>query len=190
MDLASRITVALAAGALTLGSAAAGVAHSPLAGSPGSDDARPMHLAALRASAPGLVMTMPCADGRVLRLASIPQPNWKPGHRGIDVACEEGEEVLAPASGTVTFAGVVVNRPLVVIDHGGGIVSALEPVEPGVAVGDRVRKGDVIGTEWNRGDHCAIACVHWSVRVDGAYVNPLDYLEGFGRIRLLDPTRG
>jgi len=32
--------------------------------------------------------------------------------------------------------------------------------------------------------------VHWGLRLDGVYVDPLDYLEGFGPVRLLPEAGG
>jgi murein DD-endopeptidase MepM/ murein hydrolase activator NlpD len=80
----------------------------------------------------------------------------------------------------------VVNRPVVSVRHAGGLVSSLEPVDASVAVGDVVGVGDALGTVSPAAGHCAPAvCVHWGLRRDGNYVNPLDYLTGFGQVRLL-----
>ena len=54
------------------------------------------------------------------------------------------------------------------------------------AVGTEVARGEPIGTAADAAGHCAPgACVHWGVRLDGAYVDPLDYLAGFGPVVLL-----
>ena len=59
-------------------------------------------------SAPGaLAWTWP-AEGPVLRPFSIGADPYAGGqHRGVDIAAELGRAVLAPAAGTVSFAGVV-----------------------------------------------------------------------------------
>ncbi len=68
-------------------------------------------------------------------------------------------------------------------------MSSFEPVDSMAAVGDIVTRGQPIGTVATTPHHCAKRqCVHWGVRLDGAYVDPLDYLEGFGEIRLLPPS--
>ncbi|WP_291381956.1 M23 family metallopeptidase [Demequina sp.] len=122
----------------------------------------------------------------VARLASLPAHDWLPGHRGIDLTTSAGRSVTAPAAGEVTYAGVVVNRPLVSIRHMGGFVSSFEPVDAVVRVGDVLGVGDQLGTISTVAGHCAPAtCVHWGLRRDGRYVNPLDYLDGFGPVRLL-----
>jgi murein DD-endopeptidase MepM/ murein hydrolase activator NlpD len=120
------------------------------------------------------------------RLFDRPASPWGPGHRGIDVVAATGDAVLAPGDGIVTFAGVVVNRGVVAIDHGGTLRSSIEPVVPAVAVGDHVRAGDPLGVVSDEPGHCAPAtCVHWGVRFGNDYVNPLDVLAGYGRIVLL-----
>ncbi len=116
----------------------------------------------------------------------IPPPTpYAAGHRGIDIRAPAGT-LYAPASGVVHFAGVVVDRPVLSIDHGGGVLSSYEPVETSLVEGDSVTRGDVIGTVLP--GHCASTCVHLGVRVDGQYVSPLRFLGGIPRAILL-PTR-
>jgi len=104
----------------------------------------------------------------------------------VDLA--SGERLLAPAGGVVRYAGWVVDRPVLSIDHG-DLVSSYEPVVANVSAGDVVEAGQVIGTV--QPGHCAVPCVHMGVRVDGdetAYRNPLLWLGGVPRSVLL-PTR-
>ncbi len=122
------------------------------------------------------------------RLFDRPASTWASGHRGVDIAADTGGEVLSPGPGVVTFAGTVVNRGVVTVAHDSGLVSSVEPVDAVVAVGDRVHAGDVLGTVEARAWHCDTACIHWGVRLDGDYLNPLDALAGFGPVRLL-PAR-
>ncbi len=137
-----------------------------------------------------IVCASPVEPMRVVALARLPAHDWLPGHRGIDLDSTVGQEVFAPAAGTVSFAGVVVDRPVVSIRHANGFVSSVEPVVATVAVGDGVRAGDPVGAVAPTRGHCAPAtCVHWGLRLNGVYVNPLDYLEGFGPVRLLPLSR-
>lgn len=136
-------------------------------------------------AAPPPVLDSPIAPFRAERLFDPPTHPWAAGHRGVDLVATTGGVVTAPGDGIVTFAGTVVNRGVVTIDHGGGWRSSLEPVEPSVAVGDRVRAGDPVGTVADGAWHCPSACLHWGVRLGGDYVNPLDVLLGYGRVRLL-----
>ena len=116
----------------------------------------------------------------------IPPPTpYAAGHRGIDIRAPAGV-LYAPAAGVVHFAGVVVDRPVLSIDHGGGVISSYEPVQTTLVEGDVVAAGDVIGTVLP--GHCATVCVHMGVRVDGQYVSPLRFLGGIPRAILL-PTR-
>lgn len=115
-----------------------------------------------------------------------PATPYAAGHRGIDIRAAEGSEVRAPADGVVHFAGVVVDRPVLSISHGGGVLSSYEPVRSSLQEGDPVRRGQVIGTL--EPGHCGDgACLHLGVRVDGEYVSPLLFLGGQPRAVLLPP---
>lgn len=105
-----------------------------------------------------------------------PATPYAAGHRGLDIRAPAGAEVRAPADGVVHFAGFAVDRPVISLRHAGGVLSSFEPVEPLVATGDRVRRGDLIGTLLP--GHCATPCLHLGARVDGGYVNPLLFLGG------------
>lgn len=105
-----------------------------------------------------------------------PAERWARGHRGVDLGAAPGATVRAPAAGTVSFVGFVVDRPVLTLDHGGGLRSSFEPVESALVAGDRVGRGQVVGVLRGR-DHCGPeACLHWGVRRDGDYVNPLQFV--------------
>ena len=108
-----------------------------------------------------------------------PVAPWDPGHRGVDLACAVGQDVLAPADGTVAFVGTVVDRSVVVIAHADGLRSSLEPVLGSVAPGEHVVRGQVVGTLQPAAGHCAPAsCLHWGVRRAERYLDPLELLAG------------
>ncbi|UOE25234.1 murein hydrolase activator EnvC family protein [Agromyces soli] len=113
-----------------------------------------------------------------------PPTPYAAGHRGIDLAAAAGDEVRAPAGGTVSFAGTVAGRPLVAVDHGDGYVSAVEPVAALVAVGTAVAPGEPLGTV-AAGGHCDGACIHFGVRLHGEYVSPMLLLGSVPRAVLL-----
>jgi murein DD-endopeptidase MepM/ murein hydrolase activator NlpD len=121
----------------------------------------------------------------VLRPYVAPATPYSAGHRGIDLVISEGL-VMAPANGTVHFAGVVVNRPVVSIDHGEGVISSYEPVTTDLKKGDPVSRGDPIGQAIP--GHCSVLCVHFGVRIDGEYISPLSMLDEIPYAVLL-PTR-
>ncbi|GAB5079521.1 M23 family metallopeptidase [Arthrobacter sp. AD-310] len=112
---------------------------------------------------------------RVLRPFDPPPKPWLSGHRGVDLAApSDGSAVMSPAAGTVSFAGVVVDRPVITIDHGGGLRSSFEPVDSTLAVGEVVAAGQVIGTALP--GHCPVPCLHWGVRRGEDYINPLQFV--------------
>ena len=128
--------------------------------------------------------------GEVLSPADIPAENWRPGHRGVDLAAEPGSPVRAGAAGTVRFAGVVAGTPTVSVDHGDGLRTTYEPVLSDVSVGDRVVRGDVLGTLADTATLPESARhevgLHWgAVVTDGGerYIDPMTLL-GPVRVRL------
>lgn len=142
-------------------------------------------LAALAAAA--ALWAWPVAAPHPIARAYIaPATPYAAGHRGIDIRAVDGAEVRAPADGVVHFAGVVVDRPVLSIDHGSGVLSSYEPVETTLHEGETVRRGQLIGVL--RAGHCASeACLHFGVRIDGDYVSPLLFLGGQPRAVLLPP---
>ncbi len=125
----------------------------------------------------------------VLRAFDPPDKPWMSGHRGVDLgATHDGVPVTSPEAGTVSFVGVVVDRPVITIDHGDGLRSSFEPVESDLKAGAVVAKGDAIGTL--RPGHCGTGpCVHWGVRRGDGYVNPLQFVLDL-RPSILLPTDG
>lgn len=113
----------------------------------------------------------------VTRSADIPQQNWLPGHRGVDLALEVGADVRAAEEGTVTFAGMVAGTPVVSIDHADGIRTTYQPVHARVRAGDAVTEGQVIGrlAPSTRDEHDGL---HWGALTGrDSYINPLTLLE-------------
>lgn len=137
---------------------------------------------------PGGVAWRPPVDDPVLeRPFAAPLSRWGAGHRGVDLAVRPGTPVRTPATGTVTFAGRVVDRDLVTITHADGLRSSLEPVAVAVSVGDVLAAGAVVG-DTSTGGHCGDRCLHWGVRRGDTYVDPLTLLGG-GPVVLLPLER-
>lgn len=115
-----------------------------------------------------------------------PARNWLPGHRGVDLAGQMGDEVRAAGTGTIIFAGLVAGKSVVVIKHG-AIRTTYEPVVASVMLGARVRAGEVIGTLQPGASHCAsatsVTCLHWGLIRGATYLNPLSLVQK--RVRLL-----
>ena len=117
-----------------------------------------------------------------------PATPWASGHRGIDIEASS-TVVYAPADGVVHFAGFVVDRPVLSIMHAGAVLSSFEPVTTTLVAGDRVRRGDIIGTL--EPGHCRVVlCLHLGARIGGEYVSPLLFLGGVPRSVLLPTRRG
>ncbi|MDO5671731.1 MAG: M23 family metallopeptidase [Actinomycetaceae bacterium] len=105
-----------------------------------------------------------------------PAQPWLPGHRGVDLALDVGSAVVAAKDGVVAFAGTVVDRPLVSIDHDDGKRSTYEPIEPVVAEGDEVFAGDTIGF-LVEGHGWEGPALHFGIRVSQKeYEDPLWHL--------------
>ena len=86
--------------------------------------------------------------------------------------------------GTVTYAGPLAGRGVVVVDHG-ETRTTYEPVAASVSVGDVLAAGDRIGTLQVPGSHCfPRACLHWGWIRGETYLDPLR-LVGAGPVRLL-----
>lgn len=124
----------------------------------------------------------------VLRTFDPPAEPWLSGHRGVDLrAAHDVARVTSPAAGTVTFAGVVVDRPVITVDHGNGLRSSFEAVRSDLKPGTAVAEGEVLG--WIQPSHCGPgACVHWGVRRGEDYLNPLTFVTDLRPSVLLPPV--
>lgn len=104
----------------------------------------------------------------VLNAFVPPEMPWSSAHRGLDIRAAEAQ-VLAPEGGEVSFVGVVVDRPVITIEHPDGLISSFEPVDSELAVGDTVAAGQTIGRLPAETSHCDVQCVHWGVRKPDAW---------------------
>jgi hypothetical protein len=102
-----------------------------------------------------------------------PEHPYGPGHRGVDLAAQPGQAVLAAREGSVVFAGPVAGRGVVSVQHADGLRTTYEPVEPLVVAGPVIARGDVLGLLEPGHAGCPDpACLHWGVRR-----GHLDYLD-------------
>ena len=99
-------------------------------------------------------------------------------HGGIDIACASGSSVYAGASGVVSISEYSSSAGnYIMINHGGGLSTVyMHNSKLLVKVGDHVKKGQRIAlsgsTGWSTGPH-----LHFGVRKNGTYVNPIPYLK-------------
>lgn len=120
--------------------------------------------------------TWPMSSHQVVRSFDRPAQNWLPGHRGVDLKGSAGTEVLASGTGVITYAGMLAGKGVVVISHG-AMRTTYEPVLATVSIGDRVKRGAVIGTLQTGDSHCSsgtqVSCLHWGLIRGDVYLNPL-----------------
>ena len=120
----------------------------------------------------------------VVEVFDPPESPYGAGHRGVDLLGSVGQPVLAALPGTVTWAGLLAGRGVVVVDHG-TTRTTYQPVTATVAVGTPVGAGAQVGTLALPGSHCfPRSCLHWGWVEGETYLDPLR-LVGAGPVRLL-----
>lgn len=99
-------------------------------------------------------------------------------HEGVDFAGREGSDVLAVASGIVTFADERSGYgSLVEINHGNGYLTRYgHNRRIVVKVGETVRKGQRVATMGSSGRSTG-PHVHFEVLLNGSVVNPQQYIQ-------------
>lgn len=120
----------------------------------------------------------------VVRGFDPPDSPWGAGHRGVDLLGRAGQVVRSALGGTVTHAGTLAGRGVVVVSHG-ATRTTYEPVESHVEVGQAVEAGDRLGVLQAAPSHCVPrTCLHWGWIEQETYLDPLR-LVGLGPVRLL-----
>lgn len=101
-------------------------------------------------------------------------------HKGIDIANKSGGAILAADSGKVVVAGWLDNAGYgnrVMIDHGNGYQTLYAHLSKiSVAVGQTVKRGDVLGTMGSTGRSTGTH-LHFEVRTAGGNINPFNVLK-------------
>ena len=115
--------------------------------------------------------------GPVIRGFDPPDSPFGAGHRGIDIAVPYGSVAVAPADSRVAFAGPVGGRLFITLDHGGGLESTFSWVSSlEVRRGDQIRQRQPIAHTGGGHTGDPVANLHFGVKLDDAYVDPLEYL--------------
>lgn len=98
-------------------------------------------------------------------------------HAGIDYSANIGTRVSSTADATVIFAGLDgAYGKCVKLDHGNGIVTQYAHLSKlDVKVGDKVKRGQLIGAVGNTGRSTG-PHVHYEVRINGVPVDPQRFL--------------
>lgn len=99
-------------------------------------------------------------------------------HSGEDFAAPKGTEIRSSTEGVVALVGdFFFTGKSVFLDHGLGLYSMffhLETIK--VRQGDRIERGQILGTVGSSG-RATGPHLHWGMRLNGARVNPLSFLE-------------
>jgi murein DD-endopeptidase MepM/ murein hydrolase activator NlpD len=120
-------------------------------------------------------------SGPVIRGFDPPDTPFGAGHRGIDIAVAPGTPILAPEAGTVSFAGRVGGELFVTLVHGGGLSSTYSWISSSaVRKGDVVSRGQTIGATGTGHPGAGVPHLHVGVKLDGVYVDPLQFLAPLG----------
>jgi bla regulator protein BlaR1 len=167
------IPVAVALGLLLLpmagGSSGVGPAGTDIAAQGGS----PGQAQTLTLSNPMPGARISAAWGPMLN----PFTREKAHHRGIDLVGKPGSEIRAAAPGqvelaTTEYSGGETHGTVVILDHGGGIKSFYSHLDRlDVAKGQRVARGDVLGTQGSTGKVTG-AHLHFEVWENGDFRDP------------------
>lgn len=98
-------------------------------------------------------------------------------HKGIDIGASSGSDIKAAAGGSVVIATYSSSAGnYVMISHGGGVYTVYMHMKSmAVSEGDEVSKGQVIGYVGSTGNSTG-PHLHFGIRVDGSYVDPLGYV--------------
>jgi murein DD-endopeptidase MepM/ murein hydrolase activator NlpD len=99
-------------------------------------------------------------------------------HQGVDLPAAEGSPVRAALSGRVVYSDFKQDYGhVVVLDHGQGFTTLYAHNQENlVKTGDLVRKGDFLARVGSSGRSTG-PHLHFEVRKDGDYLDPLDYLD-------------
>lgn len=128
----------------------------------------------------------PPVDAPVIDPFRPPAEPWLAGNRGLEYETVPGTPVGAIGPGLVVFAGTVAGQLYVTVLHPDGIRSSYSYLASiTVAVGDRVRAGDVVGTTG--------AVFHLGARVGDTYIDPASLfgrLSGRASVYLVPTPRG
>jgi murein DD-endopeptidase MepM/ murein hydrolase activator NlpD len=117
---------------------------------------------------------VPPVDGPIARPFQPPAKPWGPGHRGVDYRVPPGTPVRAAADGVVGFAGGVAGGLHVAVDHVGSLrTSYAYLARVDVSRGQHLRQGDVVGLSGGTGPGHGRDVVHFGVRREGRYVDPV-----------------
>ncbi len=136
----------------------------------------------------------PVDNPQLIRSYLQPTSDYSSGHRGVDYRVSFGQPLFAPSSGTIWFAGKVVNREVITVKTADSTaLIELEPACASVTTGQSVLVGQSIGKvcDADQGyvQHCsAMRCLHFSYRTKDGYLSPIWIMGQLEPSRLLPWT--
>jgi murein DD-endopeptidase MepM/ murein hydrolase activator NlpD len=112
--------------------------------------------------------------GAEVRAFAPPRSRYGAGHLGADLAAAPGTPVAAAGDGVVEFAGVVAGGRHVVVRHPGGLRTSYSFLRSiAVRRGQRVLRGEVIGTTGGTGENHDGRVLHLGLRIGNAFADPM-----------------
>jgi murein DD-endopeptidase MepM/ murein hydrolase activator NlpD len=115
--------------------------------------------------------------GPVTRPFDRPANPYGSGHRGIDIAVAFGTPVRSSAPGVVSFAGPVGGELFVTVDVGQGVLVTYSFLSArSVRTGNVVAQGAIVGSSGDGHAGVSPPHLHFGVRVDGEYADPMEFL--------------
>jgi murein DD-endopeptidase MepM/ murein hydrolase activator NlpD len=98
-------------------------------------------------------------------------------HNGLDISCDKGTPVYAPAKGVISFKGFQGGfGNLLEINHGNGLTTKFAHLDKfNVSKGQRVKRGDLIGYVGTTGRSTA-PHLHYEIHKDEKSINPMAYI--------------
>lgn len=112
---------------------------------------------------PPIAYRLPAAARVIEGLGSVGDHGIR--SRGLTIETSAGQEVLAPADGTIAFTGAFRRYDgVVIIDHGRGWMTLMTGIRTGRRKGDRIRLGEPLGR--------ALGPMTVELSVNGTFVSP------------------
>ncbi len=105
--------------------------------------------------------------------------DWRT-HNGIDISADEGSEVRCAADGEVKERSSTLYGDEVIVTHSDGYETVYSRIQANedIVEGKNLRSGDVIGIiSKNEISADSESCLHFEIKKDGKYVDPLSITE-------------
>ena len=128
-----------------------------------------------------ITFTWPCpASSRITSYfgsREAPTEGASTNHKAVDIGASTGTDIIAAADGQVSIATYSASAGnYIMLNHGGGVTTVyMHCSKLLVSAGESVKKGQVIAKVGSTGSSTG-PHLHFGVRVNGTYVDPLQYV--------------